>query len=233
MRARGHKSNAKDKSEKNMRRILSIILPSILLLGIIASGVHRITRKDEFWNSFVFNFDAIIVSIMVLWLLFELWVSIRDKEKEKRVSDYGTREFYGFSQSITVLSALWLDSLWTIPSIFHFFGFGLLICGICIRFWAIQSLGKYYSHIVRTVSHHKIIDKGPYRFLRHPAYAGMIMAFCGICAFYCNIVSVLIFLLLLQPSVILRIWIEEKALFSLEGYSEYAKNRKRLIPYVW
>jgi hypothetical protein len=97
-----------------MRRILSIILPTILLLGIIASGVHRITRMDEFWNSFVINIDAIIVTIMVLWLLFELWVSIRDKEKEKRVSDYGTREFYGLSQSLTVLSALWLDSLWTI-----------------------------------------------------------------------------------------------------------------------
>jgi protein-S-isoprenylcysteine O-methyltransferase Ste14 len=216
-----------------MRRILSIILPLILLLGIIASGIHRITRTDEFWNSFAFNFGAIIVSIMVLWLLFEICVSIRDREKEKRVSDYGTREFYGFSQSITVLSALWFDSLWATPSIFHTVGFSLLICGICFRFWAIQALGRYYSHIVRTINHHKIIDKGPYRYLRHPAYSGMIMALCGICVFYFNIVSMLIFLLLLLPSIVFRIWIEEKTLFSLEGYSEYAKNRKRLIPYVW
>jgi len=145
-----------------MRRILSVVLPAFLLLGIVASGVRRIVRTDELWNFFLFNPDTIVVSIMVLWLLYELQVSIRDKEKEKQVSDYGTREFYGFSQSTTVLSALWLDSLWTTPSVFHFVGFLLLICGISFRFWAIQTLGKYYSHIVRTVNHHKIIDKGPY-----------------------------------------------------------------------
>jgi len=216
-----------------MRRILSVVLPAFLLLGIVASGVRRIVRTDELWNFFLFNPDTIVVSIMVLWLLYELQVSIRDKEKEKQVSDYGTREFYGFSQSTTVLSALWLDSLWTTPSVFHFVGFLLLICGISFRFWAIQTLGKYYSHIVRTVKHHKIIDKGPYRYLRHPSYAGMIVALCGICVFYFNILSVLIFLILLLPSIVFRIWIEERTLLSLDGYSEYAKNRKRLIPYIW
>ncbi|MBN2604156.1 MAG: isoprenylcysteine carboxylmethyltransferase family protein [Candidatus Thermoplasmatota archaeon] len=216
-----------------MRKILSFILPTILLLGIVVTGVYRITRTNELWDYLAFNMDIIVVFVMVLWLLFELWVSFRDKEKEKQVTDYGTRELYGFSQSITILSALWFDSQWTSPSIYHLVGFGLLICGISFRFWAIQTLGKYYSHIVRTVDHHKIIDTGPYRYLRHPAYAGMLMALCGTCIFYCNIVSVLIILTLLLPSIILRIWIEERTLFSLDGYPAYAENRKRLIPYVW
>lgn len=216
-----------------MRRLLSVILPTFLLLGIIASGVRRILRTDEYWNSFLINPDTIVVLIMVLWLLYEVQISIRDKEKEIRVSDNGTREFYGFSQSITVLSALWLDSLWTTPSIFHIFGCFLIICGISFRFWAIRTLGKYYSHIVRTVNNHKIIDNGPYRYIRHPSYAGMIVALCGICVFYFNIVSVVLFLILLLPSIVFRIRIEERTLLSLDGYSEYAKNRNRLIPYIW
>lgn len=216
-----------------MRRILSVVLPAFLLLGIVVSGVRRIVRTDVLWNSFLFNPDTIVVSIMVLWLFYELQVSIRDKEKEKRVSDYGTREFYGFSQSITVLSALWFDPLWTTPSIFHLVGFFLLICGISFRFWAIQTLGMYYSHIVRTVDHHKIIDNGPYRYLRHPSYAGMIIALCGICVFYCNVVSMLTFLALLLPSIVLRILIEEKMLLTLDGYLEYAKTKNRLIPFIW
>jgi hypothetical protein len=77
---------------------------------------------------------------MIVWLLFELLVSIRDKEKEMQISDYGTREFYGFGQCMTILSALWIDSFWTSPSIFHFVGFGFLISGISFRFWAIQTL---------------------------------------------------------------------------------------------
>jgi len=88
-----------------MRRILSVVLPAFLLLGIVASGVRRIFLTDELWNSFLINPDIIVVLILVLWLLYELQVSIRDKEKELRISDYGTREFYGFSQSTTVLSA--------------------------------------------------------------------------------------------------------------------------------
>ena len=117
-----------------MRRVLSFILPIILLLGIVTTGVYRITRTNEFWDSWVFNMDVIVVSLMVLWLLYELWVSIRDREKEKRVSDYGTREFYGFSQSMTILSALWLDSLWTTSSVYQLVGSGLIICGISFRF---------------------------------------------------------------------------------------------------
>ncbi|NLD95425.1 MAG: isoprenylcysteine carboxylmethyltransferase family protein [Fibrobacter sp.] len=216
-----------------MRRILSLVFPGILLLGIVLLGVRRVIRTEELWNNFIFNADILFVSIMILWLLYELRVSVCDKEQEKNVSDYGTREIYGFSQSITVLSALWVDSFWTNPSILHVVGFGMLLCGISLRFWAIQTLGKYYSHIVRTISGHEIVDKGPYRYIRHPSYAGMIVALCGICVLYCNSISVLIFCALLLPSIVLRIWIEEKTLLSLDGYEEYVKTRKRLIPYVW
>ncbi|MGE5670163.1 MAG: isoprenylcysteine carboxylmethyltransferase family protein, partial [Fibrobacterota bacterium] len=132
-----------------MSRILSIVFPAILLLGIVTSGVRRIIRTERLWDSFVLNPDTLVVSIMIIWLLYELGVSIHDKEKERQHSDYGTRELYGFSQSMTVLSALWIDSFWANPTVFHFLGVVLLICGISFRFWAIQTLGKYYSHIVR------------------------------------------------------------------------------------
>jgi len=219
--------------EKKMSRILSIVLPSILLIGIVISGVRRIIRTERLLVSFAFNPDILVVAIMIIWLLYELGISMRDKEKNRQNLDYGTRELYGLSQSMTVLSALWIDSFWVKLSVFHILGVALLFCGISFRFWAIQTLGKYYSHIVRTIDHHKIIDYGPYRYLRHPSYTGMIVAFCGICIFYCNIYSVLFFLVLLLPSIVLRILIEEKTLHTLDGYSEFAKYRKRLIPYVW
>jgi protein-S-isoprenylcysteine O-methyltransferase Ste14 len=43
----------------------------------------------------------------------------------------------------------------------------------------LKLLGHYYSHIVREVYDHKIIDSGPYKYIRHPAYAGTHIATIG------------------------------------------------------
>lgn len=216
-----------------MKKSLSFILPSILLIGIIVEGVFKIAYKNAFWSSFKFNLDIAVISICVSWLVYEIWVSRHDVKKEKEISDYGTGEFYGFSQSMTMLSALWITPIWHKPSIYHIIGLILIISGMIFRIWAIQTLGKYYSHIVRKIDKHKIVDTGPYRYLRHPSYAGMITALAGIVLFYFNIITTAFFVGLLLPSIILRIIVEEKVLFTIEGYAAFAKGRRRVIPYVW
>jgi protein-S-isoprenylcysteine O-methyltransferase Ste14 len=86
---------------------------------------------------------------------------------------------------------------------------------------------------VREVKDHRIIDSGPYKYIRHPAYAGMIIAHLGIVLYFFNPITPLIFFLAFLPSIVLRISVEEKTLFRIEGYFIYAENRKRLIPLIW
>ena len=69
--------------------------------------------------------------------------------------------------------------------------------------------------------------------IRHPAYAGMIIAYFGIVLYFCNLVTLLIFFLALIPAILLRIFVEEKTLFTIKGYSNYAESRKRLTPLIW
>ena len=76
------------------------------------------------------------------------------------------------------------------------------------------------------------IDFGPYKYIRHPAYEGMIIAHFGIVLYFFNLVTLLIFFLAFIPAIILRIFVEEKTLFKIGGYSNYAENRKRLIPLI-
>jgi protein-S-isoprenylcysteine O-methyltransferase Ste14 len=216
-----------------MNKSLSFILPSTLLIGIVVTGIFKIANTGAFWSSLKFNFDIAVISICVLWLIYEIWVSRHDIRKDKKVSDYGTREFYGFSQSMTMLTALWVNPVWDRPSICHIIGFFLIISGIIFRIWAIQTLGQYYSHIVRKIDQHQIIATGPYKHLRHPSYAGMIIALAGIVLFYFNFVTVIIFICLLLPAIILRIKIEEKILFTINGYVAFAESRRRIIPYIW
>lgn len=215
-----------------MRNITPIIL-SICLIALICVLSFIRFRHDGIWaNSFI-NVDMVFVSIYLIWIIAEFKISKREIHQGKKTSDYGTCELYALGQALTFLSALWMTSVWKEPGIFHGLGLIVFISGICLRLWAIRTLGRYYSHIVRTVEKHQIVDSGPYRFIRHPAYSGMITANLGIVIFFLNQITLIIFFVLLLPAIMLRIFIEEKTLFTIEGYSDYAHNRKRLFPMIW
>jgi protein-S-isoprenylcysteine O-methyltransferase Ste14 len=216
-----------------MKKYASYILPISLLIGLFILGYRKITFHSEIWDNLFINGDMIIIGLYIFWIIYELKISHNDFNQEKEISDYGTRELYGLSHSLTILSALWFNPIWVKPGIYHLMGFIIFILGIFFRSWAIRTLGKYYSHIVRKIAGHKIINTGPYKFLRHPAYSGMITAHIGIMIFYFNYITFLIFLFLLIPSIMVRIIIEEKTLFKIKYYSKSFNNKKRIIPYLW
>lgn len=211
-----------------------LIMWFCLLTGIIILAFIRPSRTIGVWNEYRVNFDIVFISLYILWMLIELRVSKKDVNTEgKKTSDYATCQLYGFGQALTILTALWLPSVWRVPNVAHFVGISIFLFGVCYRLWAIRTLGQFYSHRVRTVTQHQIVVAGPYRLTRHPAYAGMIIANAGISMYFCNWVTICAFLFILVPAILLRIAIEEKTLFGIEGYSEFAKKRKRLFPAVW
>lgn len=78
---------------------------------------------------------------------------------------------------------------------------------------------------------HRIIDTGPYHFIRHAAYAGMILTNIGI--YVLNWVTTILFVLPLAPAIVFRIFIEERMLLEMDGYSDFARSRKRLVLLIW
>lgn len=216
----------------NKHNIIPLILSTILIGLICIFSILRLNNLS-IWQGTTINFDIVISCIYVVWMIFESKISKKELSKGNKTSDFGTCELYAIGQAGVFLSALWFDSFWKDPNIFHFFGLLIFIFGIIYRIWAIMTLGRYYSHLVREVEGHKIIDSGPYRYIRHPAYTGMILANTGIVLFFFNTATVLMFLLVLMPAIVVRILIEEKTLFKIEGYPEFAKSRKRLIPAIW
>ncbi len=205
----------------------------MLLLGLICLlTLYRVTHQN-IWINYIANFDIVFASVYLAWIVIEAKVSKEELNKGDKTSDYGTCELYAIGQAAVFLSALWFTSAWQSPNLFHFIGFTTFVVGITYRLWAIKTLGKYYSHMVREVEAHKIVDSGPYRHIRHPAYAGMILANLGVVIFFFNLVTLILFLLVLIPAIILRIIIEEKTLFRIGGYEKFAQNRQRLIPSIW
>ena len=220
------------KMRSKIQNLKPIIL-SISLITLICILTYARIQNQSIWEDSIVNFDNIIIGIYLLWIVFESTISIKERDKGEKTSDFGTLEFYAISQACTFLSALWFKVLWLSANIAHFLGFTIFLSGICFRVWAIITLGHYYSHIVRKVNGHKIIDSGPYKYIRHPAYAGMIIAHFGALLYFFNLITLMIFFLAFIPAIILRIFVEEKTLFKIEGYPNYSENRKRLIPLIW
>ncbi len=64
-------------------------------------------------------------------------------------------------------------------------------CGAGLRIWCFRTLGTYFTFTVQTSGDQTIIDTGPYRWLRHPSYTGILLAYTGIGFFFGNWLSAL------------------------------------------
>ena len=107
--------------------------------------------------------------------------------------------------------------------------------GLLLRWWSFVSLGKYFTVVVMTSEDQPVVDRGPYRILRHPSYTGLILAFAGAGLMVGNWLSAAGAVVLVLTAMIHRLRIEERALTAALGtrYREFLAGRARLIPYIW
>src|ERR1700722_970953 len=91
-------------------------------------------------------------------------------------------------------------------------GVVLFVMGLVIRWYSIIHLGRFFTVNVAIAANHRVIDTGPYRFVRHPSYSGALMAFLGLALCLANWASLAalvapVFLVLLR-----RMHVEEAVL---------------------
>jgi len=79
------------------------------------------------------------------------------------------------------------------------------------------------------------VQSGPYRIIRHPAYAGYLLMALGISLGYTSLAGCASSLFFLLPAVIYRIRLEDRFLVEHFGaqFDQYARRTKRLIPGIW
>jgi protein-S-isoprenylcysteine O-methyltransferase Ste14 len=107
--------------------------------------------------------------------------------------------------------------------------------GLLLRWSSFVSLGKYFTVVLKTSEDQPVVQRGPYRFLRHPSYTGLLLVFAGLGLMLGNWVSAVGAVGLVLIALAYRIRVEERALIAAVGdrYQEFAASRARLIPYVW
>jgi protein-S-isoprenylcysteine O-methyltransferase Ste14 len=114
-------------------------------------------------------------------------------------------------------------------------GESVVVAGIALRIWAILTLDRFFTFVVGIAADHRVVQHGPYRLLRHPGYAGALLALLGVGLALANWLS--LFVLVVVPVLALgaRIIVEEATLARALGveYLAYADRTARVIPGVW
>ncbi len=110
-----------------------------------------------------------------------------------------------------------------------------MILSMLLGSWALIE-NRFFSGIVRiqTERGHRVVSSGPYRYLRHPGYAGSLWVYL-LTPILLDSIWAWIPDLLLIGLLIVRTALEDKTLQAeLPGYAEYAQHTKyRLMPGVW
>ena len=114
-------------------------------------------------------------------------------------------------------------------------GLLFLVVGITIRWAAVYTLGKYFTGTVLIKTDHRLIRTGLYKHVRHPAYAGALLAHLGIGLSFSNWFTLGFSSIPYFVAALYRMRVEEDALADAFGseYLNYAETSKRLIPRLY
>ena len=109
----------------------------------------------------------------------------------------------------------------------------VIVLSFLFMLWVI-SVNSYAASNIRVEAGQKVIDTGPYAYVRHPMYAGAVWLFVGMPLALGSWWTIGL-IVLVVPVLLWRLLDEERILNrDLPGYAEYRQRvRYRLIPYLW
>ncbi len=181
---------------------------------------------------------------LVFWAVY-VWVFVpeilfirRTRRSPAGAQDAGTLRLIVIGQNAALLAATAASFLpWLAmprPEIALIAGTCVLFLGGVLRRICFRALGQYFTGAVVVKQEQPVIERGPYRWVRHPAYTAGLAIFLGIGIALASWISVAV--LLLAPVLIYlrRVRAEEAALLATLGepYRAYMARTARFIPFV-
>jgi protein-S-isoprenylcysteine O-methyltransferase Ste14 len=171
---------------------------------------------------------------LAAWFVLELSLRVRERVHGRggAARDRGTRVLIAVTLGISVAVAVVSASRSTGPRIA---GVIVMWLGLAIRVWAIAALGRAFRTTVEVDPGQTVVSSGPYRWVRHPSYSGLLLILIGCGLASGNWLALVVCALLPLPALLRRIHVEEAELTSVLGdrYRVYETQTKRLIPGVW
>jgi len=189
------------------------------------------------------NIITAVVAINVLqwyYLISEIIMTRRTRQETDNTFDRGTNRLVWILVASSFIFAwlpviLDLGRLLVLGDWLTWVGAAIMITGIIFRQYVISVLGKFFTATVQIQNNHELIKAGPYRYIRHPSYLGILIIAIGLGIALANWISLLLCIMLPVTGIMQRIKVEEEELeryFGLQ-YQDYRKGTWHLIPYIY
>lgn len=188
---------------------------------------------------------ALFLAACLIWVVPEMIGAFRQSakvsRKEAAASDRGSMgiliglQWFGIALNFALGGLFPAAAIpWQRTTLF-LIGVALIILGVALRWYAIWKLGRYFTRDVAVSADQQIVQSGPYRLIRHPAYSGTFLTMLGVGLAVTNWAGLIALLLCVLVGHLYRVSVEEKALINALGqpYVIYMQHTKRFIPLIW
>ena len=186
-------------------------------------------------NTFQFVFLFYAITEMLIWCFTKI---INRKQAGKKESGDKCSYFLivaGTTATVFIDMFSRKNLVVTLPVVFFWIGIILTITGVLLRAYSVWTLRHFFTLSVQVSSVQTIIQSGPYKCLRHPAYTGSILTFIGFAMAFRSLAGILGTLIIFALIYAYRIKVEENMLENRLGksYIKYEKSTWRVIPFLW
>jgi len=184
------------------------------------------------------------------WIVFSLWaawslywlISAGDTKATVRRESAASRASHLIPLVIGVLLIVvpqWFGNWLAGPPLprsltTYWAGVTAIVLGLLFTVWARVHLGRNWSGTVTLKDSHQLIRSGPYAWVRHPIYTGLLLAMLG-SAVARNDWRSMVGFALVVASLVRKLRIEERFMREKFGeqYASYARDVRALVPWIW
>jgi len=127
------------------------------------------------------------------------------------------------------------ERTWQHPGLLGLTGCVVVGLGVALRRAAAVALGRQFTVGLSVLADHVLVTTGPYRWIRHPNYAGLLLVALGTAMMVSSPTAAVVGLVVWLPLALLRIRLEERTLLRHLGaaYADYRRDRWCLVPGVY
>ena len=236
---RGYKDM--DRSEINRIAIMRLIIIVIFMLAVLFLSAGRL----DWWEGWAYAGLALVVLIISRGVLLktnpDLIIERMTARQKANVKPW--------DKIFVPIIALYMPLItWVVAGLDARFGWspnlpdGIQVAALLLNFagsmfstWATFANPFFSSHVrIQTDRGHTVGRSGPYRFMRHPGYTGVVVSWLSTPIFFSS-TWVWIPTMLAITGFIIRTALEDRTLQEeLPGYKEYVQEvRYRLLPGIW
>jgi protein-S-isoprenylcysteine O-methyltransferase len=180
------------------------------------------------------------VALCMVWAVSQFWIGRRRSGDARKTQDRGTLDLLILVIFASLVASVWLamrddGQLASRDPRLVITGMVVMIAGLLLRWWSVHTLAHFFTVDIAIQPGQTLVRRGPYRLLRHPSYTGALLTVVGFGIGTGAWLPALVAVVPIVAAFLWRIRVEERMLANAfpDAWPAYARETRRLIPFLW